>query len=104
MKTRFLEMWVGPYYKQTQTLYTTKYITDYLQHPNNTPHELWNSYMGLLGQLRSTYNAPTEPIFKTLKLLNIQDIFKLQTLKFYYKLINDSLPIYFNHQALYDIL
>ena len=60
--------------------------------------------MGLLGQLLSTYNAPTEPIFKTLKLLNIQDIFKLQTLKFYCKLINDSLPIYFNHQALYDIL
>ena len=33
----------------------------------------------------SKYNAHTEPIYKTLKLLKINDIFKCQTLKFIYK-------------------
>ncbi len=33
----------------------------------------------------SKYNANTEPIFKTLKLLKVYDILKLHELKFYYK-------------------
>ncbi len=40
------------------------------------------------------YNAHTEPIFKTLKLLNVNDILKLQELKFYYKYENNLLPYY----------
>ncbi len=40
----------------------------------------------------SMYNAHTEPIFKTLKLLNVNDILKLQELKFYYKYENNVLP------------
>ena len=43
----------------------------------------------------SKYNAHTEPIFKTLRLLKVEDIFKLQILKFYYKHQKCSLPDYF---------
>ena len=43
------------------------------------------------------YNAHTEPIFKDLNLLNIDDIFSYFKLKFYYKLQNQLLPNYFLH-------
>ncbi len=44
----------------------------------------------------SKYNAHTEPIFKkTLKLLKIEDILKLNEIKFYFKLVNKKLPVYF---------
>ena len=46
---------------------------------------------------KSKYNAHTEPIFKKLKFLKLNDIFKLQQLKFYYKLIKGDLPKYFQH-------
>ena len=41
------------------------------------------------------YNAHTEPLFKELRLLKLQDLLKLNTLKFYYKLINGNIPEYF---------
>lgn len=44
---------------------------------------------------KQKYNAHTDPIFKRLKLLKIEDIFKVQCLKFYFKLKNKSLPSYF---------
>ena len=44
----------------------------------------------------SKYNAHTEPLFKQLNLLKISDICKLQEIIFYYKLINNKLPLYFN--------
>ncbi len=43
---------------------------------------------------RSKYNAHTEPIFKELKLLKLEDILKLQELKLYYKYKNNKLPHY----------
>ena len=43
----------------------------------------------------SKYNAHTVPIYKELKLLKVSDIYKLQELKFYHKLINKQLPGYF---------
>ena len=46
---------------------------------------------------KSKYNAHTEPIFKKLKFLKLNHIFKLQQLKFYYKLIKGDLPKYFQH-------
>ena len=49
----------------------------------------------------SKYNAHTEPIFKTLKLLKITDISKCQTIKLCYKLLNDNLPVYFSHDDWY---
>ncbi len=42
----------------------------------------------------SKYNSHTDPIFKTLKLLKVYDIIKLQELKFYYKYENNLLPHY----------
>ncbi len=40
----------------------------------------------------SKYNALTEPIFKELNLLKVQNIFKLQIFKLYFKFKNCSLP------------
>ena len=42
------------------------------------------------------YNAHTEPIFKRLKLLKAQDIYKLTAIKIFHKYKNDKLPGYFN--------
>ena len=42
----------------------------------------------------SKYNAHTEPIFKSLKLLKVTDILRSQELKFYYKFKNGLLPRY----------
>ena len=44
----------------------------------------------------SKYNAHTEPIFKSLNTLKLNDIFCLNQLKFYYKLIHNKLPDYFD--------
>lgn len=43
----------------------------------------------------STYNAHTEPLFKGMRLLKVEDIFKINVLKFYYKLQHGKLPNYF---------
>ena len=43
----------------------------------------------------SKYNAHCMPLFKKLKLLRIQDIYKLNMLKFYYKYKKSILPNYF---------
>ena len=49
----------------------------------------------------SNYNAHTEPLFKNLKLLKLTDLMKINTLKFYYKLKNQKIPVYFkNYQVL----
>ena len=45
----------------------------------------------------SRYNAHTEPIFKKLKILKIQDIYNLFLLKYYHKFINGTLPRYFGN-------
>ena len=42
----------------------------------------------------SKYDAHAAPIYKELKLLKVSDIYKLQELKFYHKLINKQLPEY----------
>ncbi len=42
----------------------------------------------------SKYNAHTDALFKQLKLLKVNDILKLQELKFYYKYKNNKLPHY----------
>ena len=42
------------------------------------------------------YRAHTEPIFKSLNLIKVQDINYLTILKFYSKLINNNLPHYFD--------
>ena len=42
----------------------------------------------------NTYNSHTEPLFKNLKLLKIEDMLKLQELQFYFKYIHKQLPSY----------
>ena len=42
----------------------------------------------------NAYNSHTEPLFKNLKLLKIEDMLKLQELKFYFKYIHKQLPSY----------
>ena len=45
----------------------------------------------------SEYLAHSEPLFKTLKVLKIEDVYKLKFMKFYYNLSYNSLPSYFNY-------
>ena len=42
------------------------------------------------------YNAQTEPIFKSLNLLKVSDIFSLCQLKCYYNLVHRNVPEYFH--------
>lgn len=42
-------------------------------------------------------DAHTIPIAKEQKILFVSDIYKLQVLKFYYKLCNGKLPLYLQH-------
>jgi hypothetical protein len=42
------------------------------------------------------FNAHTDPLFRKLGLLKIQDIFDIQCVKFFYKFRNNTLPGYFN--------
>ena len=43
----------------------------------------------------SNYLAHSEPIFKTLNLLKLEDIIKVDMIKFYYQPENKNLPFYF---------
>ena len=45
----------------------------------------------------SHYIAHTEPICKRLHMLKVSDMFRLAIWKFYYKLMNNKLPSYFNY-------
>ena len=50
----------------------------------------------------SPYNAYTEPFFKNLKLLKIQEILTLQTLKIYNTFRNNKLPYYIQNWPLFQ--
>ena len=41
------------------------------------------------------YNAHTEPIMKNLQILKLEDMFRLNLLKWYYKYCNNKLPVFF---------
>lgn len=49
----------------------------------------------------SKYNAHTEPLFKKLKVLKVNDILQLQELKFYYKFVRVKLPVYLQNLPFY---
>ena len=49
----------------------------------------------------STYNAHTESLLKNLRILKIQDILLLQTLKMYHKHGNNKLPTYIQNWSLH---
>ena len=44
-----------------------------------------------------SFNARTDPLFKQLKILKLQDIFKLKALKFYFRYKNNEVPNYFQN-------
>ena len=50
----------------------------------------------------SKYNAHTEPLFKQLRLLKVNNIFDVQCLKFWYKFFNKKLPNYFRDMFKYN--
>ena len=50
----------------------------------------------------SKYNAHTDPLFKRLHLLKVNDIFDVQCLKFWYKFVNKKLPNYFRDMFKYN--
>ena len=47
----------------------------------------------------SNYIAHTDPIFINLDLLKVNDVYKLQQIKLYYKSINSQLPSYFHNMT-----
>jgi hypothetical protein len=47
--------------------------------------------------INTKYNAHCYPIFKTLKLLSVKDIFKIQGLKYFFKYKQDLLPRYYEN-------
>ena len=59
----------------------------------NLLHRLQKKALRLISS--SNYIAHTEPICKNLFLLKLTDMFPVAVWKFYYKLMNDQLPIYF---------
>ena len=65
---------------------------------------IWGFKPGRLSKLQkramriitnSKYNAHTEPIFRRLNLLKLDDLFRCSALRFAFKLFNDVLPSYF---------
>ena len=67
---------------------------------------LWGTHVNRVSKLQiktvrimsnSKYSAHSEPLFKTLKLLKIDDGYKLKLMKFYYNLLYNLLPSYFNY-------
>ena len=72
---------------------------------------LWGHIPGRLVKLQkralriitnSKYNAHTMPLFKRLNLLTLNDIFKLQCMKFYHKYMNNQLPDFFRSYYVRD--
>ena len=55
--------------------------------------KIQNRFMRIIAN--SKYNAHTEPLFKSLDLLNIQKLFDLNCLKFVYRFKHHTLPSYF---------
>ena len=65
---------------------------------------IWGFKNSRLGKLQkravrimfnTKYNAHTGPLFKQLNLLKLSDIFKTRQIRFYFRYINNSLPVYF---------
>ena len=52
---------------------------------------------------KSKYNAHTEPLFKQLHLLKVNDILDVQCLKFWYKFVNKKLPNHLRYMFTYNM-
>ena len=65
---------------------------------------VWGQSLGPLEKLQkrairlltnSKYNAHTNPLFKSMKILKIEDMRRIQELVFFYKFSKNMLPVYF---------
>ena len=78
-----------------------------IQRTNPSPHQLLYTGVGsstkennklqkmaIRMTTNSQYDAHTDPLFKSLKLIKVEDIFKLQQFKLYHKYVNRNLPEY----------
>ena len=63
-------------------------------HECNRLHRLQKRFIRIISC--SSYNAHTEPLFKKMELLKLDDLFNINVFKFYYKFCHKTLPIYFN--------
>ena len=91
-------------YEYPEEILLTLYNTLILPHLNycillcgaNTGniHKLQKKNLRIISN--SKFIAHTKPICKSLNLLKVQDIYQLAILKFYFKLINNELPQYFD--------
>ena len=91
-------------YEYPEEILLTLYNTLILPHLNYCIL-LWGANTGNIHKLQkktlriisnNKFLAHTEPICKSLNLLKVQDIYQLAILKFYFKLINNELPQYFD--------
>ena len=82
-----------------KTIYTSlilcqlNYVILAWGHNNNLVYKLQKRAVRIISC--SKFNAHSEPLLKQLNLLKVEDILKLQQLKFYHNLINKQLPGYF---------
>ena len=67
---------------------------------------LWGTHVNRISKLqkkpvrimsKSEYVSHSESLYKTLKLLKIEDVYKLKLMKFYFNLSYNLLPSYFNY-------
>ena len=63
--------------------------------PNAAHIHISEKAVGILSL--SKYIEQTDPVYKELNLIKVNDIYNLQVLKFYHQLINKQLPKYFNN-------
>ena len=67
---------------------------------------LWGTHVNRVSKLQkkpcqnhvnNKFLGYSEPLFKTLRLLKIEDVYKLKLMRFYYNLSYNLLPSYFNY-------
>ena len=82
-----------------QTIYTTLIVPHF-----NYCLLIWGCNMERIAKLQKRairivshkhYMAHTEPIFKSLNLLKLEDIYIIRLLKFYFRMVNSNCPPYF---------
>ena len=52
--------------------------------------------------MKSKYNAHTDPIFMSMNILKLSDLYKLHLFKFFYKYVNKKLPEYFSSSEIVE--
>ena len=96
MKWSFLNIWCNPSFNIYNSLFQShiSYCTPCWGFGNLTRLEkLQKKSIRII--TKSKYNSHTTKLFSRTKILKIEDLFKLNCLKIYYKFCHDTLPAYF---------